>query len=175
MIEPGKWMERAWSFGVPLEQYPNLLERVRGTPARAARLVARVPEAALSVRKERGWSAKEHIAHLDDLHELDETRLAEFLSGASVLAAADITNSRTESAGHNRTPVAEILERFARHREDLVSKLEPLSEEAVALSSLHPRLGQPVRLIDWVYFVAEHDDHHLVRARRAIAFEEVQQ
>jgi hypothetical protein len=28
-------------------------------------------------------------------------------------------------------------------------------------ASLHPRLKIPVRIIDLVYFVAEHDDHHL--------------
>jgi hypothetical protein len=173
MIEPGKWFDRAWSFGLPVAQFPNVLERLRGTPARAASLVARVPEGALSARNGRSWSTKEHIAHLDDLHDLDETRLAEFLSGAPVLAAADMENSRTENAGHNQTPMAAILDRFARHREDLVSKLEALSEESVSLSSLHPRLRQPVRLMDWVYFVAEHDDHHLVRARRAIAWEKV--
>jgi hypothetical protein len=28
---------------------------------------------------------------------------------------------------------------------------------------LHPRLKQPMRLVDHLYFVAEHDDHHLAR------------
>jgi hypothetical protein len=32
-----------------------------------------------------------------------------------------------------------------------------------APSSLHPRLQQPMRLIDHALFVAEHDDHHLAR------------
>jgi uncharacterized damage-inducible protein DinB len=27
--------------------------------------------------------------------------------------------------------------------------------------SVHPRLNQPMRLIDSLYFVAEHDDHHI--------------
>jgi hypothetical protein len=27
----------------------------------------------------------------------------------------------------------------------------------------HPRLGKPMRLIDLVLFVAEHDEHHLAR------------
>ncbi|HSF14554.1 MAG TPA: DinB family protein [Vicinamibacteria bacterium] len=168
MIEPGKWMERSWKFDLPVSYYPNLLERVRGTPTRAASLVARVPERALEIRTGTSWSAKEHIAHLDDLHELDETRLREFLSGAEVLTGADMTNSRTETAGHNETSIIEILERFASHREELVLELEPLSEKAILTSSLHPRLRQKIRLIDWVFFVAEHDDHHLVRARRAI-------
>jgi hypothetical protein len=28
---------------------------------------------------------------------------------------------------------------------------------------LHPRLQQPMRLVDHLVFVGEHDDHHLVR------------
>jgi len=27
----------------------------------------------------------------------------------------------------------------------------------------HPRLKTPMRLVDHLYFVAEHDDHHLAR------------
>jgi hypothetical protein len=26
---------------------------------------------------------------------------------------------------------------------------------------VHPRLRQPMRFVDHLYFVAEHDDHHL--------------
>jgi hypothetical protein len=28
---------------------------------------------------------------------------------------------------------------------------------------LHPRLKQPMRLVDHLYFVVEHDDHHVAR------------
>jgi hypothetical protein len=33
----------------------------------------------------------------------------------------------------------------------------------LSLLSVHPRLQQPMRLIDALYFVAEHDDHHIAR------------
>jgi hypothetical protein len=32
-------------------------------------------------------------------------------------------------------------------------------------TSLHPRLQQPMRMIDHAYFVAEHDDHPIERIR----------
>jgi hypothetical protein len=32
-----------------------------------------------------------------------------------------------------------------------------------AHTMLHPRLKQPMRLVDHLYFAAEHDDHHLAR------------
>jgi len=30
---------------------------------------------------------------------------------------------------------------------------------------LHPRLRTPMRLLDHLHFVAEHDDHHLAKIR----------
>jgi len=38
------------------------------------------------------------------------------------------------------------------------------ADEAIAsLSALHPRLQTPMRLIDHLFFIAEHDDHHLAK------------
>ena len=45
----------------------------------------------------------------------------------------------------------------------LVARLEDLDEAGVERSSQHPRLGQPMRVIDMAIFAAEHDDHHLAR------------
>ena len=67
-----------------------------------------------------------------------------------------------------QTPVAEILGELRAAREKLVRKLDALKAEDVGISALHPRLQKPMRVIDWVYFVAEHNDHHLATARRAI-------
>jgi hypothetical protein len=33
----------------------------------------------------------------------------------------------------------------------------------------HPRLKTPMRLVDHLYFVAEHDDHHLARIRELLS------
>ena len=39
--------------------------------------------------------------------------------------------------------------------------LEPLDEQQLIKSALHPRLKTPMRISDLFLFVAEHDDHHL--------------
>jgi hypothetical protein len=36
-------------------------------------------------------------------------------------------------------------------------------DDYISRSLLRPRLQQPMRLVDRLYFVAEHDDHHLAR------------
>lgn len=105
-----------------------------------------MPDEMLATRVNDKWSVKEHLGHLVDLEPLDVRRLSEFLNHAEILSGADIENHATESA----------------------DQLELLTEEQVVIVAIHPRLQKPMRLMDWVYFVAEHDDHHLAQARRAI-------
>jgi hypothetical protein len=168
VVELLPWMERKWVFGIPVGHFPAILERLRGTPARARELAFASNEDLFKKRVAGKWSAQEHLGHLDDLHELDEARLAAFLARADQLPAADMSNKDTETADHNSRPTADLLERFASRRATLITKLEVLSASDVAAASLHPRLKQQIRLIDWTFFVAEHDDHHLAQARRAL-------
>jgi len=114
------------------------------------------------------WSAKRHLGHLDDLHALDSRRLDEFSAGSPTLTPADPTNRLTWETDHDATPAEAIIARFRGHREELVAQMERLSEAQISATSMHPRLGRPMRLIDWAYFVAEHDDHHLAAARQAL-------
>jgi len=168
MITLAPWTTRTFDHELPLGLYPAVLERLRGTPARAAELLRAVPEPLRRWREEPSWSAQQHIGHLDDLHDLDLRRLQDYASGAAVLAAADMTNRKTDEADHNRVATEALLERLRVHREELAQQLEQLDETAAARSAQHPRLQRTMRVIDWVYFVAEHDDHHLARAREAL-------
>ncbi len=164
----GPWYNRTWTFEMPVGAFPGVVERLRGTPVRAAELVAGIADDQLRRPASEAWSAKRHIGHLDDLHELDDRRLDEYLAGAEILSAADPSNRRTYEADHDATPAAAILARLRTHRAELVSRLEMLSEAQIAATAMHPRLRRPLRLIDWAFFVAEHDDHHLAAARRAL-------
>ena len=79
-----------------------------------------------------------------------------------------MTNRRTKEAGYNDVAAVTILEFLRARRTDLVKRLEELSEEQIARTALHPRLQVPMRVVDWAYFIAEHDDHHLARIRELI-------
>lgn len=168
MIELIPWTQREFLFDQPLGAFPALLERLRGTPARAGHLIADVPEELLSTRLDGKWSVKEHLGHLVDLEALDEKRLREFQARVPVLSPADTCNQATENGNHRATPVANILERMHAGRAVLLKALEQLTSEQVAMVSIHPRLQKPLRLLDWAYFVAEHDDHHLACVTRAL-------
>jgi hypothetical protein len=167
-VRPASWFKRRWSFNLPVGAFPAVLERLAGTPPRAAALVAGVSEARLAQRPLGKWSAKEHLGHLSDLHTLDVRRVEEFLGGAAVLTAADTSNRRTEDARHGETPIARLLDALALQRRHLFLMLENLSEKEITASAVHPRLQIRLRLIDWAQFVAEHDDHHLASARIAL-------
>src|SRR5215472_15558852 len=168
MIQPIPWTHREFTFDQPIGVFPAVLERLRGTPPRASALVTGVSEEILGTRVNEKWSVKEHLGHLVDLHALDETRLREFQNRVPVLSKADMSNSATEHGNHRETPVAEILEKMRIGRNALVHQLEVMTEEDVAVAAMHPRLHKSMRLLDWAYFVAEHDDHHLAHVARAI-------
>jgi uncharacterized damage-inducible protein DinB len=156
------WFERRFSFehlGEP--DFPFLVERLRGAPARAedkARLLAQER----LVRKDGGaWSIQEHVGHLLDLDGLHDGRLDDYLAGVSALRPADLKNRKTHEAGYNERPLGDVLAAFREVRSRFVARLEAWDPNRVLVSAVHPRLQQPMRLVDMLYFTAEHDDHHL--------------
>ncbi len=156
-----KWVEREFEFNLPVGVFPCVLERLRGTPARLEELTRGLPRELLTERRGGKWSAQEHVGHLYDLDELHEGRLEDYARGLEVLRAADMSNRKTEEAGHNDARLEEILAAFRAARLGFVRRLEALTEEEVAAAALHPRLRKQMRVIDMAYFTAEHDDHHL--------------
>ena len=109
------------------------------------------------------WSAQEHAGHLLDLEALWMARVDNYLAGGRELAAADLSNRKTDEAEHNLHPIEEILSDFRRLRMRFAERVGRLDPALLGRSLQHPRLKQPMRLVDHLYFVAEHDDHHLAR------------
>lgn len=163
------WFERKWTFNQPVDVYPDVIERLRGAPARIEDMVRGISAEVLTRREREGtWSIQENIGHLIELDELHDARITEFLAGTAVLRAADVTNRRTHSAGYNDRPVQEICAAFRRRRGEMVARLESLRPEDFARSSRHPRLDVPMRLVDMCIFTADHDDYHLARVRELL-------
>jgi uncharacterized damage-inducible protein DinB len=164
-----RWFERKFEFTFPVEQFPNLCVRLRGAPARLEEMLRNVPREILVRRVEEKWSAQEHAGHLLDLEPLWMARISDFLAGGSELTAADLTNRKTHEANHNARAMGEILVELRAARLGLVDRVREFQPEVFARSMLHPRLKQPMRLVDHLYFVAEHDDHHLASIWELIA------
>jgi uncharacterized damage-inducible protein DinB len=109
------------------------------------------------------WSAQEHAGHLADLEPLWLARVDGFLADVGTLTIADLTNRKTEEANHNARTLEEILAEFRDARRRLLDRAGQLSPQAFRGTKRHPRLKQPMRLVDHLYFVAEHADHHLAK------------
>ena len=163
-----KWTDRTFQFTFPVEVYPEMIERLRGTPARLEDRVKSIAPEILTRRDGERWSIQENAGHLLDLESLVSGRLDEYLAGASVLHAADMSNRKTYEAEHNQLAMESILTDFRHQRMELVNRLDNLPFERFAAVALHPRLNTPMRLVDMLFFQAEHDDFHMARISELI-------
>lgn len=163
-----KWTERSFQFTFPVAVFPEMIERLRGTPARLEDRVRAIAPEILTKRDGERWSIQENAGHLLDLESLVSGRLDEYLAGAKTLHAADMSNRKTYEADHNQVAMAEILSGFRAARAQLVERLDQLPPATFAAVAHHPRLDVPMRLVDMLYFQAEHDDYHLARVSELI-------
>ena len=65
-----KWTDRKFEFKFPVEVYPEMIERLRGTPARLEDRVGSIAPETLKRRDGERWSIQENAGHLLDLESL---------------------------------------------------------------------------------------------------------
>jgi len=169
MIDQTPWFERKFNFDFPPGLYPILLERMRGTYAHIEEMVDDVSDKKLSKQIDGKWSVKDHIGHLSDLEELHERRMHEFVLAKETLSPADIQNQKTTDANHYKKKLKKLLKEFRKSRARFIEQLEKADEELLSRRAIHPRLNVPMRLVDMVYFICEHDDHHLTKMRSLLS------
>jgi uncharacterized damage-inducible protein DinB len=169
------WTQRTFNFDFPVEIYPDILERLRGLSPRIEAKVRAIPPNILTRREREGtWSIQENIGHLVDLEPLGFTRLKEYMNGVETLSAADMTNARTHEAAHNDRPIDDLLNELAQDRRRFLAQLDCLDPTDFARTAFHPRLKTIMRMVDWLSFVAAHDDYHLARMTELMALFSVQ-
>ena len=154
------WFERTFHFDFPVTLFPVIFSRLEGTTFRLQHLVLHADDLRCSVSQQ-GWSVKQHIGHLYDLEDLWWRRFQDFQEGKTELTTADLNNRKTHEANHNERSLSQLVSFFAAERQKMLEAIYPLGEGALSQTAIHPRLQQPMRLVDALYFVAEHDDHHL--------------
>src|SRR4029077_12599269 len=102
------WFERKFEFSFPVELYPNVCARLRGTPARLEETLRGRSHEILSRKTQGKWSAQEHAGHLLDLETLWLARLGDYVAGSEQLTVADLRNRKTDEADYNARPVEGI-------------------------------------------------------------------
>lgn len=161
MVPRKLWLERQWTFDLPVTAAPGLIERLRGTPARVERRLEGHGPSLLTRRHHDHWSIQENVGHLLDREPRWIGRIDDIAVGRLTMQENDVENQRTEEAHHNEHALADILSGFELARAELVAQLEQADEADWLRSARHPRLNVHMRLLDLAFFVAEHDDHHL--------------
>lgn len=162
MTQQTPWFERSFHFDFPVTNFPVIFSRLEGAIFRLQYILANADDEACSSSKD-GWSVKEQLGHLSDLEELWWKRLQDFLEGRETLSVADLNNTKTKEARHNEKSLEQLLQTFITERQRILETAYGLDVHTLGLSSVHPRLQQPMRLIDLLFFVAEHDDHHIAK------------
>jgi hypothetical protein len=157
------WTDRKFDFKFPTGIYPEMIERLRGTPARLEEHFRTVPPDIATQQADGRWSMQENAGHLLDLESLVQQRLDEYLANARTLHAADMSNRRTYDASHNDVRLEIVLNNFRQQRMITVERLDTFDAEVFGRVALHPRLNVDMRLVDMLFFQAEHDDYHLTR------------
>jgi len=157
-----KWFDRNFQFGQQ-NIFPSIIERLWGSPILYQEKLKDIPLSILINRHEDKWSILDNIGHLIDLETLWQGRLKDIKDGKKYLREADLSNAKTHAAEHYKKDPKLLLDEFYLIRKKTIQELTLLTEELIFKSSLHPRLKVPMRTMDLFLFVAEHDDHHLVR------------
>jgi uncharacterized damage-inducible protein DinB len=161
MTTPRRWFDRTFELGLTPGLAPELLDRLGRTPQRLADAVRDLPPDVLTRKPKGKWSIQENAGHLLDLESLWDQRLDDYDAGTRELHPADLENRKTHEAAHNDRVLSEILAEFASVRGQIVDRLARMSSVELGRTALHPRLQQPMSVVDLCFFVAEHDDHHL--------------
>lgn len=156
-----KWTDHNFNLGIDPGWTANVLIRVQDTEIRLKYHCVNLTDPQLSYKPEGAWSIKEHIGHLIDLEELHHHRIKQFTGFNAELSAADMSNAKTEAGQHNKRTLDALLTDFAKARTNFITDFLSLSEASLNHAALHPRLKIPMKPVDLLFFVAEHDDHHL--------------
>ena len=160
MTQQTPWMERRFSFDFTIGLFPIIFSRLEGTIFRLHHLLANADDERCSIATD-GWSVKQQIGHLYDMEELWWQRLHDYLKERQMLTTADLSNAKTHNGNHNEATLELLANRFLVERQKLLEAIYTLNASELSQTAIHPRLQQSMRLIDALYFVAEHDDHHL--------------
>jgi uncharacterized damage-inducible protein DinB len=159
------WAERRFAFGQPPWMIADFIERLRGLAPRVTGLVEGLPRELARRQLEGSWSIAQNIGHLADVEDLWQERLDDLLHGREVYTPADPRRFALAAERHQERSLAEIIPELAERRSRLVKALTALTPADQLRSAFHARLQCPMRPVDCAQFVAEHDDHHLLRVR----------
>jgi DinB superfamily len=162
---PVPWSQRKFDYGRSLDELPVLLERVQGTTARLSAVLSRQPLQNLHLRVQGKWSVMEHIGHLITLQDRFEPRVDDFELRRDRLSDINLKDQQPIIQGHRLRAVGDVLEEFRLKRLAFAKRVERLHRGALEHVAYHACQDRSMRPMDMLFWIAEHDDHHLASIR----------
>jgi len=161
-----KWIDHKFETGIDVNWQLNVLCRVQDTAIRLEHHCKDLNNQQLSEIQNDAWSIKEHIGHLVDLEELWNKRFLDFKEKKTELLSADMSNQKTKQAAHNEQSLDALLYNFKTQRENTLRIFNALTDDIKNHQVMHPRIKKTMRPIDLLFFIAEHDNHHIASITR---------
>ena len=161
MIDRQKWIDHNFNLGIAVGWSKNIMSRLVYTEILLKHYVKNLTNGQLAQRTDNHWSIKEHIGHLSDLESLWLNRFEQFEQGLPELVAADMANQKTEKSNHNVLDIEVLIENFKINRQILLNKVKLFSEKTQNHMAFHPRIKTMMKPVDLLFFIAEHDNHHI--------------
>src|SRR2546426_12215858 len=99
MIRKQPWFEeRQFPTGLPVDLFPVVVERLRGTPARLEDRLSSLPVSVLTRRSGSKWAPQENAGHLMDLEPLWLAPAEDIHARRPAVSPPDPHNCRTPMA-----------------------------------------------------------------------------
>lgn len=156
-----KWIDRQWTFDDSAKTYAQNIFILSATADQIKSMI--VNRATEQLRHKPGgkWSIHEHAGHLLTIESLWIARLDDFVMKSETLRSWNENNTDTDAANFNEQRIVKILQDFTDIRKVHTEMLQEMEASATSLTCCHTRLGRTFTLADHVYFMTEHDLHHL--------------
>lgn len=163
-----KWINKTFSFNKTIDDFNYLFLSLNQNAIFIKQLTEDLDEELLSKSLDNKWSIKENVGHLIDLEELHKKRLDEFVANEKELTPADMSNLKTKEARHNNKPISDLANQFLEARKHFLYNVKSTPKEVLTRKAFHARLNKDMQLLDMLYFINEHDLHHIQAIKNII-------
>ena len=154
-----KWIERKFTFDFPEGWMFNIIERLRGTPARIDWITAGLGEAELTFVPEGKWSIKEILQHVIDAERVFAYRSLTFArKDNNTLPSFDEKDYAANSNGNNRA-WHELVEEFKALRKSTELLFNSFTKEN--LNAIGKASDYTITVLALGYIIVGHVAHHI--------------